>query len=100
MFEAIESIRQLANIGGVLRIDKPWELIHEHLLLEKPMKEGVLYIKLFDDPSTIKSNGENNVNGLRLDNRAEGFSTVNSFKSSESVGNKPCLQSLKTPISF
>jgi hypothetical protein len=79
LFEAIESIRQLANIGGVLRIDKPWELIHEHLLLEKPMKEGVLYIKLFDDPSTIKSNGENNVNGLRLDNRAEGFSTVNSF---------------------
>jgi hypothetical protein len=55
LFEAIESIRQLANIGGVLRIDKPWELIHEHLLLEKSMKEGVLYIKLFDGPSTINT---------------------------------------------
>ena len=59
MFETIEGLMQLANIGRVSCINIAWRLLHVDFLLEMAMKKSIRQIKLFQRPITTDNNGKN-----------------------------------------
>jgi hypothetical protein len=51
LFETIDSLVKLTDMGRMLRINKTRRLSHENRLLKKAIQEGILDIKLLERPT-------------------------------------------------
>jgi hypothetical protein len=69
------------------RILKTWRLLHVHILLQIPVKKSITHINLAKNPAARDSQGENQPNRGRLDDRAESFAIIQTMLLSKATSN-------------
>jgi hypothetical protein len=85
-------------MSGHSRVNKTRRLLHINNLLKGTIEEDIMYIKLMNLPMVRYSNGKDEPNSSRFNNRTEGFRFINTFLLSESACNQGRLVTINNTI--
>jgi hypothetical protein len=99
LFETIESLHHATKMIRPRGIMKTWVLTHVDFLLKNTMQEGILNIKLKKMPTIGNSQGGEQTNSRRFDNRAKSIFIVKTIPLLKSFGHESHFVTLNRPIS-
>ena len=79
LFQTIQRLPKTTNPPYLPLSNKPWRLLHIHLLLKVAMKKGILNIKLAKIPTISDSQGNKKPNRCHLSNRGKSVEIVHAI---------------------
>lgn len=100
LFETINRIAKLANIGRISEGDKARGLCHVNLISESPLKKCIVDIELAQGPLMSDSESKNDANCCWLDNRTKGLRVVNAGTLVKTFSNESSFVTLDGAVLF
>ena len=76
LLQPIDSLLEETHLRRLPLSNVPRRLLHEYLLIEVAVKEGIGHVQLMKRPGLIQGNGEENPDGAEACHRREGLMIV------------------------
>ena len=93
LFQTIQRLSKTTNFPYLPLSNKPWRLLHIHLLLKVAMKKDILNIKLVEILMISSSQGNKKQNICHLSNLGKSVRIVHTIGLSVPLSQKSCFQS-------
>ena len=92
MFQTLQRLPKTTNPPYLPLSNKPWRLLHIHLLLKVTVKKDIFNIKLVEIPIISGSQGNKKSNKCHLSNRGKGVEIVHAIGLGIPFSNKAGFQ--------
>ena len=91
LLQPIDSLLEETHLRRLPLSNVPRRLLHEYLLLEVAVKEGIVDVQLMKRPALLQGDGEDNTNGAEARHRREGLMIVKTIGLRKATGHQTRL---------